>query len=61
MRLRSRCCARQGLFAGACIAGFERIGDEFRVHALLLEVLADAALAQLLVLLAQARVGLRED
>ena len=50
--------AGQSFFVGLGVTGFERLGDQFGRDALLLQVLADAALAQLLVLLAQAGVGL---
>ncbi len=49
--------AGEGFFVGLAVAGFEGLVDESRANALLLQVLADAALAQLFVLLAQAGVG----
>ena len=52
--------ARQGFLVGLAVAGVQGFGDERGSYALLLQILADAALAQLFVLLAQAGVGFGE-
>ena len=49
--------AGEGFLIGLGVAGFEGLIDEFRAYALLLQVLANAALAQLLVFMAQAGIG----
>ena len=60
MRLRSRYWRASVFFIGAGVARVYRFIHDARGDALLLELLAHAALAQLLVFLAQAGVGFGE-
>ena len=60
MRLRSRYCRARVSFIGAGVARVYRFIHNARRYALLLELLAHAALSQLLVFLAQAGVGFGE-
>ena len=52
--------AGEGFFVGLVVAGGDGLVDQVRMYALLLEVLANAPLAHLLVFMAEAGVGFGE-